>query len=335
MSFPSLVDPILSRRDLSSEQAEALMDWLISGDATDAQIGGALLALRVKGCTTAEIAAFVRAMRSRMSFIGHRYDNLVDTCGTGGGIPTFNISTAAALIAAAAGVKVAKHGNRSMTGQGSADVLEALGIPFKSEPDAAIHQLETTNIVFLFAPSHHPAMRHVAQARRELGLRTVFNQLGPLANPAAATRQLIGVYDRGLMRSMGETLRELGCDRALLVHGREGLDEISPVTVTDFVQVENGRVFDGSFSPAEFGLEPVSPEDLNPGADIAASAELLIEAITDPDSPRARAVRPNAAAAIWLGGVAQSLREGAEIARETVASGAARRKLDSLREVRP
>lgn len=309
------------------------MGWMMSGEATDAQIGGALLALRVKGCTTDELASFVRAMRSRMTFIGHPYEGLVDTCGTGGGLPTFNISTSAAIVAAAAGVKIAKHGNRSMSGQGSADVLEALGVPFSGEPEAALHQLETQGIVFLFAPSHHPAMKHVAKARRDLGVRTVFNQLGPLANPAAAQRQLIGVYDRALMRSMGEALRQLGCDRALIVHGQEGLDEISPVGPTDFVQVESGRVFGGTFGPDEFGLEPVAPEDLKPAGDIHASAALLLEAITDPDSPRARAVRPNAAAAIWLGGGAPSLREGAEIARETVASGAARTKLEALREV--
>ncbi|RYG37636.1 anthranilate phosphoribosyltransferase [bacterium] len=334
MPFASLVDPILSRHDLTPDQAEGLMGWLMSGEATDAQIGGALLALRVKGCTTKELAAFTRAMRARMAFMSHSYDDLVDTCGTGGGLPTFNLSTSAAIVAAAAGVRVAKHGNRSMSGQGSTDVLEVLGIPFGGEAEAALHQLETAGIVFLFAPSHHPAMRHVARARKELGLRTVFNQLGPLANPAGARRQLIGVYDRGLMRSMGEALKELDCDRALLVHGEDGLDEISAVATTRFVQVENGRVFDGSFTPADFGIEPISPEDLKPGADVAASAQLLIEAITDPDSPRSKAVQPNAAAAIWLGGKAANIREAADIARATIASGAARRKLESLREVK-
>ncbi|RYG48653.1 anthranilate phosphoribosyltransferase [bacterium] len=309
------------------------MGWLMSGEATDAQIGGALLALRVKGCTTKELAAFTRAMRSRMSFITHGYDDLVDTCGTGGGLPTFNLSTSAAIVAAAAGVRVAKHGNRSMSGQGSADVLESLGVPFIAEPEAALHQLETSGIVFLFAPSHHPAMRHVAAARKELGLRTVFNQLGPLANPAGARRQLIGVYDRGLMRSMGEALKELDCDRALLVHGEDGLDEISPIAITRFVKVEKGRVSDGTFTPADFGIEPISPEDLKPGLDVHASALLLLEAITDPDSPRSKAVQPNAAAAIWLGGGAPTIREAAELARTTIASGAARRKLEALREV--
>jgi anthranilate phosphoribosyltransferase len=330
MTFPELVDPLIARRDLALPQAEALMEFLMSGEATEGQIGAILLALRCKGCTTKEIAAFVRVLRAKASTFSHSYDDLVDTCGTGGGIPSFNISTAAAIVACAAGARVAKHGNRSMSGLGSADVLEAAGVKLQGDPEQLAHVLETVGLVFLFAPAHHPAMRHVAKVRRELGVRTVFNQLGPLSNPAGARRQLIGVYDAGLMRSMGEALRELGSERALLVHGMDGLDEISPVTDTEYVQVWDGRVSSGRFTLTDFGLEPVRPEDLASGGSLAECARILREAVTDPESPRARAVLPSAAAALWIAGLEPDLKAAAERARSVIASGRAANKLNEL-----
>lgn len=330
MTFPELVDPLIARRDLALPQAEALMEFLMSGEATEGQIGAILLALRCKGCTTKEIAAFVRVLRAKASTFSHNYDDLVDTCGTGGGIPSFNISTAAAIVACAAGARVAKHGNRSMSGLGSADVLEAAGVKLLGDPEQLAHVLETIGLVFLFAPAHHPAMRHVAKVRKELGVRTVFNQLGPLSNPAGARRQLIGVYDAGLMRSMGEALRELGSERALLVHGVDGLDEISPVTDTEYVQVWDGRVSSGKFTLADFGLEPVQPEDLSSGGSLAECARILREAVTDPESPRARAILPSAAAALWIAGLEPDLKAAAERARSVIASGRAADKLNQL-----
>jgi anthranilate phosphoribosyltransferase len=261
----------------------------------------------------------------------HSFETLVDTCGTGGGIPTFNISTASAIVAAAAGAKVAKHGNRAVTSRcGSADVLEALGVPIQGDAEVLLHRLEQDGLVFLFAPAHHPAMRHVGKARKDLGVRTVFNQLGPLANPAGAKRQLIGVYDDGLMRSMGEALNCLGTERALLVHGDDGMDEVSPVTSTQAIRVWEGRVESITLYPKDFGLDPIDPVALLPGDDAQANAEILREAIGDPDSPRAAAILPSCGATLWLAGVANSLPEATELARATIASGAALRKLEDV-----
>jgi anthranilate phosphoribosyltransferase len=331
MDFPTLLAPLAEGKDLAPDQAEALMDYLMGGEATAAQIGGALMALRVKGTTTAELAAFARVLRRHAATLRHEYDDLVDTCGTGGGRPSFNISTAAAVAASAAGVRIAKHGNRAVTSRcGSADVLEALGVRLEADPERLLHLLDTVGLVFLFAPHHHPAMRHVGPARRELGVRTVFNQLGPLANPACASRQLIGVYEPGLMRSMGEALRVLGTRRALIVHGRDGLDEISPVADTEYVKVWDGQVTSGRLSVKDFGLDAVPEDALAPGETAEENAAILREALEDPSSPRSRAILPSAAAAIWLGGQAENLPSATERAREAVASGAAARKLGEL-----
>jgi len=333
MIYADLVAPLLARRDLEPEEARDLMRHLMSGEATEAQIGGTLLALRLKGCTTRELAAFVTVMREKEAAVTHSYDDLVDTCGTGGGRPTFNISTAAAIVAAAAGARIAKHGNRSMSGLGSADVLETLGVKLTNDAERLSHHLKELGIVFLFAPSHHPAMRHVAKARRELGIRTVFNQLGPLSNPAGARRQLIGVYDPALMRSMGEALRELKSERVLLVHGTEGIDEISPVTTTEYVKVWDGKVTTGKLKPEDFGIDPVPDSALQVGVDLEECASILEEALGDADSPRSRAILPNAAAAIWLAGLEDNLPAAAARARETIASGHATAKLRQLIEV--
>lgn len=330
MLYAKLVQPLIERRDLTEEQARSLMSFLISGEATNAQIGGILLGLRIKGCTTGELAAFAHVMRDKALIVSHPFDDLVDTCGTGGGIPSFNLSTAAAVVACAAGVRIAKHGNRSMSGLGSAEVLEALGVRLGIESEQLAHQLETVRMAFLFAPSHHPAMRHVAVARKEMGIRTVFNQLGPLANPAGAKRQLIGVYDRALMRSMGEALNALGAERVLLVRGKEGLDEASPVAETEFVKVWDGLVTTGTLSPQDFGIEPVNPSAILPGVSPAENAEIFREAISDVRSDRCVSIIPSAASAIWIAGLADKLPLAAEMARAVVSSGAAMEKLNQL-----
>lgn len=329
MTYAEIVRPVVERRELDEGQATALMRYLLLGEATDAQIGGALLALRVKGCTTRELAAFAAEMRLHATLLTTPTDGLVDTCGTGGGIPSFNVSTAAAFVAAGAGVRIAKHGNRAVTSRcGSADVLEALGVPITGDPERLAHVLESTGLVFMFAQHHHPAMRHIARARKELGQRTVFNQLGPLLNPAGARRQLVGVYDPALMWCMGETLRHLGCERAYLVHGLDGLDEISPAGRTEVVRLWDDRVTTLFLEPRDFGLEPIDLSALAPADDLAGAARVLREAISDPESPRAKAVLPSAAAAIHLSGIADSLPDGAERARAAIASGAAAAKLD-------
>jgi anthranilate phosphoribosyltransferase len=330
MQFPDLVQPLIERKDLDSARAEDLMRFLMSGEATEAQIGAVIFGLRMKGCTTRELAAFARVMRERAASLSHNYADLVDTCGTGGGIPSFNISTAAAVVACAAGVRIAKHGNRSISGMGSADVLEILGAQLGSDAERLMHMLDAVRLVFLFAPAHHPAMRHVAAARRELGVRTVFNQLGPLSNPAQAQRQLIGVYDGGMMRSMGEALRELGTERALLVHGKDGLDEISPSADTEYVKVWDGKVESGTLSPRSFGLEPVDPSAYAPGQDLAECAEIFREAIGDVDSPRARAILPSASAAIWISGLEETLPAATERAKAAIETGRATAKLQQI-----
>lgn len=334
MTFADVVTPLVERKDLTPAGARELMEFLISGEATDAQIGGALLALRTKGTTVTELAAFASVLRERALALPSVAEGLVDTCGTGGGIPSFNLSTAGAIVAAAAGARVAKHGNRAVTSRcGAADVLEAMGIGLDGDPESLLHRLETLGIVFLFAPAHHPAMRHVGRARKELGIRTVFNQLGPMANPAGAKRQLIGVYDPRMMRTMAEALKELGCERAWLVHGDDGLDEISPCGPSQTVRLWDGVVTVERISPATFGLDPVDPSALVPAEDLAGAASIVEEAVTDADSPRCRALLPNAAATLWLAGVAESPIEGARLAIEAVSSGVARAKLDSLRSM--
>lgn len=308
-----------------------LMRFLMGGEATDAQIGATLMALRIKGCTTQELAAFATVLREHAAMISHSYQDLVDTCGTGGGCPSFNISTAAAIVACAAGAKIAKHGNRAQTSTcGSADVLEVLGVAIQAEPERLLHILETVGIVFLFAQAHHQAMRYVGPARKQLQFRTIFNQLGPLVNPAGATRQLIGVYDPALMRSMGEALNLLGTERALIVHGDDGLDEISPVTTTHYIKVWDGRVSPGQFTPRDFGCNPVDALALQPGSSLEENGAILREAISDPESPRSLAILPSAAAAIWLAGLSDDLKESTAIARETIAAGKASSKLDDL-----
>ncbi len=334
MTFPDLVQPLIERKDLTEQQAGLLMRHLMSGEATDAQIGAVLFGLRMKGCTTHELAAFIRVLREKATILDHEYEDLVDTCGTGGGSESFNISTAAAIIACSAGVRIAKHGNRAVTSKcGSADVLEELGIPIRSEPEWLAHTLETSRIVFLFAQAHHPAMRFVGKARKELGMRTVFNQLGPLLNPARANRQLIGVYDPGLMRSMGEALKVLGSERALIVHGKDGLDEISPVTPTEFVKVWDNKVTSGTLHLSDFGLKPIDPVALTPGNNVQENASILREAVNDIQSLRAQAVLPSAAAAIWISGLEDRLPDAVARAKSAIESGLATAKLNELIQI--
>lgn len=333
MDFAALVSRVVIGRELEPDQARELMRRMIGGELTDGQIGAALAAMAVKGVSGRELAAFAAEVRDNATEVKAGPTNLVDTCGTGGGAPSFNVSTAAALIAAAAGATIAKHGNRGVTSPcGSADVLEALGVRIGAEPERLLHMLETVGIAFMFAPAHHLALRHVGKVRKELGFRTLFNMIGPLANPAGASRQLVGVYDPGVIRPMAEALAQLGTQRAFVVHGNDGLDEISPVTSTEVCEVSDGQVFERRLSPEEFGLAPVDPSALAPAETIEGNADLLVEALSDKDSPRSQAVLPSAAAALFLAGVAPNLIAGASLARSAVSSGAAMSKLKSLAE---
>lgn len=331
MALKEFIETLCAGSDLDSEQAKELMLAMIGGGAPEAQIAGALVALRAKGASAVELAAFARALQESAVTVEHACEDLVDTCGTGGGSPSFNLSTGAALVAAAAGAHIAKHGNRRVTSQcGSADVLEALGVSLMLEPGRASRVLQEVGIVFLFAPAHHPGMKAVGPVRQSLGIRTVFNQLGPLANPARARRQLIGVYERALALPMAQALKLMGGERALVVHGEDGLDEISPTANTFAVELVDGQISERVIEPGAFGQSPVPVEAIRPEATPEANAEILLQALSGADEQRSAALVPNAAAALYLGGQAASLAEGAEMAREAIRSGAARAKLDEL-----
>ena len=329
MTFPQLMDPLLSAQDLTAEQARELMLFLTSGEAADAQIGAVCAALRVKGTTATELAGFASVLREQSLGPKHDFHDLVDTCGTGGGAPSFNISTGAAFVSAACGVRIAKHGNRGVTSAyGSADVLETLGAKIQTDEGVLLRMLRQVGIGFMYAPAHHPGMRHVGKARKDLGFRTVFNQLGPLANPIDAKRQLVGVYDPKIAFSMAEALMKLGTERALVAHGEDGLDEVSPVSPTRIALLWDGELTQGIVTPAGFGIEPVSTVAIQPGKTAEENANLLREAVTDVDCERSRAVLPSASCAIWIAGLAPDRRGATEMAREAIAEGKAREKLE-------
>jgi anthranilate phosphoribosyltransferase len=294
-------------------------------------MAGLLVGLRAKGIDSAEVAGGVRALRKAMVPVrASAPERLVDTAGTGGGaVTTFNISTAAALVVAGAGVPVAKHGNRSFTSMcGSADVLEALGVDVAAPPDRAGRCLREVGIAFLFAPAHHPALRHAASARKELGVRTFFNLLGPLANPAFATHQLVGIYDPARLVRYAEVLRELGLRRAMVVHGHGGLDEVSPTGPTRVAELRDGRVGETEIRPEEFGLRPAPPEALR-GGDAAHNAAILRSILDGEKGPRRDAAVLSGAAALVAAEVTEDRRAAGARAAESIDSGEAARKLEA------
>ena len=323
---------LLDGHDLARGETRDVMGEIMRGEATPAQIGGFLVALRSKGETPDEIAGCAEAMREHVLPVRPRRDDLVDTAGTGGdGAHTFNISTAAALVAAAAGAAVAKHGNRAVSSAcGSADVLEALGFTLEQEPERISRSIDELGFGFLFAPAHHPAMRHAAPVRKELATRTVFNVLGPLTNPAGARAQVVGVYSPELVRTIAQVLARLGAHRAYVVHGGGGIDELSPVGLNLVAEVVNGGVRERELDPeAELGIPRCSIEELRGGTP-AQNAEAIRDVFAGADGGRRNAVLLNAAGAIAAGGHAADLREGLELAREAVDSGAAAQRLELL-----
>jgi anthranilate phosphoribosyltransferase len=322
----------MARQDLSREETEELFGRLMDGELAEAHKAALLVALAMKGETAGEIAGAAAAMRRRVVPILHRRERVVDTCGTGGdGRGTFNVSTAAALVAAAAGVPIAKHGNRSVSSRsGSADVLEALGVAIDVDPETAGRALDEVGIAFLFAPRLHPAMKEVMPVRKALGVRTIFNVLGPLTNPAGARRQVMGVYDRALVEIVGQVLLELGCEHALVVHGSDGLDEITTTGKTLVAEVRPGVLSLYELEPEDLGVPRAAPEDLRGGTP-ADNAESLRQVLGGRDGPLADVTALNAGAALYVGGMVEDLRAGYASARETLASGAAARKLEELR----
>src|SRR6476660_1312709 len=330
------------REALTRAEAREVMSELLAGSCTDAQIAAFLVALHMKGETVEEIVGFAEAIRaaaiplevvrnSTVDVSGTERDALVDTCGTGGDASgTFNISTATAFVVAGAGVRVAKHGNRSVTSKcGSADVMESLGVKIDLPPVRLATCLEEVGIAFLFAPALHSAMKHVQSVRRELRLRTVFNLLGPLTNPAHATAQVVGVYSTELVEKLAEALSMLGLHRALVVHGSDGLDEITVTGLTRIAEVREGTVRTYEVTPEEFGIKRARIEDLA-GGDAAANAAIIREILSGKKSPRRDVVLLNAAAALVAAGEADHLADGVVPATQSIDSGAAAGKLDAL-----
>src|SRR5215216_1112743 len=331
MTAQSALAKLLDRRDLTRDEARELMDQVMHGEVTQAQIGALLVALRLKGETADEIAGFAEAMRAHVVPVRPARPDLVDTAGTGGdGAHTLNISTAAALVAAAAGAAVAKHGNRAVSSaSGSADVLEALGFELELPAERIARSIDELGFGFLFAPSHHPAMRHAAPVRKELATRTVFNVLGPLTNPAGARAQVVGVYAPELVGTIAEVLAQLGARRAFVVHGAGGIDELSPAGPNLVCEVADGRVVERVIDPVELGVARCEPADLVGGTP-EENAQSIRDVLAGTPGPRRDAVLLNAAGAIAAAGQAADLREGLESARRAVDSGGASERLDAL-----
>jgi anthranilate phosphoribosyltransferase len=326
---------VVEGHSLTREQARATMEQILAGEASPSQIAGLAIALRMNGETPEELAGMAEAMRVRMAPIRTRRTGLLDTCGTGGdNSHTFNISTTVAVVTAACGVAVAKHGNRAMSSRtGGADVLEALGVRIDLTPEDAARSLDLIGITFLFAPNYHTALRYASAPRRELGVRTFFNALGPLSNPAGARRQLLGVYDDALVSKIAEVLRQLGSERAWVVHGRDGLDELSVFAPSHVAELHEGKIHEFEVDPASLGLSPADPDRVK-GGDAAFNAG-RIRAILGGETGSGRdIVLLNSAAALVVAGVAGTLEQGLERARRAIDAGDALRKLDDMAALR-
>lgn len=331
MNVKDSLSRLIDRHDLTPGEAGEVMGTIMEGSATQVQVASFLTALRMKGETPAEIAAFAREMRRHAVIVAPVTGRpLVDTCGTGGdGTHTFNISTASALVAAGAGVPVVKHGNRSVSSTcGSADVLTELGVSLAVDPVRQAEIVEQVGIAFLFAPNHHPAMRHVMPVRQELGCRTVFNILGPLANPAGAQAQVLGVYKKDLTPTMAEVLRLLGLSRAMVVHG-SGMDEITTTGETMVAELGGGRIRTYTLGCGAFGIAPASLEDLR-GGDAKENARIIRGILAGEHGACRDITLLNAGAAIYIGGQARDLHEGVALARASIDSGMAKSRLDAL-----
>jgi len=332
MPLVSYLHRVAAGADLPAEEAYQAMGALLEGSAPEAQIAGFLVALRIKGETAAELAGFARALRERMLFVDAGPD-VIDTAGTGGdNTGTFNISTVAALVMAGAGARVAKHGNRSISSaSGSADLLEALGVRIVMTPEEAAQAVREIGIGFLFAPGLHPAMKHAQPVRRALKMRTVFNLLGPLCNPARAQAQLIGAPSPEAAALMAEALHELGTQRSFVVHGHDGLDEITTTGPTQVYEVTRERVAEHLWTPSDFGV-PQSAASSLLGGDSSQNAQITLEILGGVEGPARDIVLANAAGGLVAAGIAPTLAAGVTMAVEAIDSGAARRKLELLRK---
>lgn len=322
---------LINGQHLTRAEAREVMDEIMEGQATPAQIGSLITALRMKGETIDEITGFAETMRNKSNRVTTEKINLLDTCGTGGsGILKFNISTASAVIAAACSVRVAKHGNRAMSGKtGSADVLEALGVNIGLNSDQAAQCLEKIGLCFMFAQLYHPSMKHAAAPRRELGIRNVFNMLGPLTNPAGADRQLMGVFDRSKTEILAHVLHQLNLKRAMVVSSHDGLDEISISAPTQVSELKNGKITTYNITPGDLGLREYSLREVA-GGDAQTNADIIGRVFKGEKGAYREIVLANAGACIYVSGVCSTLPEGVKLAEEAIDSGKADRKLQEL-----
>ena len=331
MNMQQAIQAVLDKKNLSSAEMQEIMRIIMSGDATPAQIGGFLIALRCKGESIDEIAAAAGVMRELATKVDITGDHIIDTCGTGGdGANTFNISTTCAFVVAAAGGKVAKHGNRSVSSQsGSADVLEAAGVNLDLSPEQVVACVNEVGVGFLFAPKHHGAMKHAIGPRKEMGVRTLFNLLGPLSNPASAPNQLIGVFSQSWVEPLAQVLQKLGSEHVLVVNAEDGLDEISIAAPTHIAELKNGNITTYSITPEQFGFSRGKLSDL--AVTDADSSLAMVKAVLDNQPGSARdIVLLNAGAAIYAANLSDSLQTGIEAVRQVIENGAARAKLDAL-----
>lgn len=328
---------VVEGNDLTESEAVAVMTEIMDGEATPAQIAGFITAMRMKGETVDEVTGFARVMREKSVKIPttSRPTALIDTCGTGGDhLGTFNISTAAAFVVAGAGVAVAKHGNRAMSSKcGSADVLEALGVAITLSPENVGRCIDEVGIGFMFAPAHHPSMKHAVVPRKEIGIRTVFNILGPLTNPAGAKRQLIGVSEPHLVELLAGVLQRLGSEHAIVAHGLDGIDELSTVGRTKITELQDGKLTTYEMSPEDVGLKKSDVKDLKQGEDPAESARILEEVLSGEPGAARDIVLLNASAALKVAGAASSFEEGIALAAASIDSGKAAAALDGLRKL--
>ncbi|MGL4849302.1 MAG: anthranilate phosphoribosyltransferase [Clostridium sp.] len=325
------IKKLTKEENLRKEEIEEILGEIIEGKCTKTQIGGFLIGLKMKGETVEEILGVVQALRKRMIKINVENEFLIDTCGTGGdGLNTFNISTAASIVSASAGVKIAKHGNRSVSSMcGSADVLEKLNIRVDLSKEKSEKIIKENGMSFLFAPYYHGAMKSVAEERRELKTRTIFNLIGPLVNPANLSGQLLGIYDKSLMRTACEVLKSLGLKKAMIVHSEDGLDEISISDETNICELKDGEILEYKIKPEDFNIERASLENLK-GNDAEFNAKLILEILEGKKGPKRDVVILNSGASIYIGNKANSLEEGVQIAREMLDSKKALEKYKEL-----
>ena len=331
MDIQTAINNVINHIDLNREDMHSVMQTIMQGNATSAQIGGLLVALRIKGETVDEITAAAEVMRELVTKVDVDKTNLVDTCGTGGDSSnTFNISTTSAFVVAASGARVAKHGNRSVSSKsGSADVLEAAGINIELDEEQVASCIEDVGIGFMFAPMHHSAMKHAIGPRRELGVRTLFNILGPLTNPAAAPNQVIGVFSRKWLNPLAETLKQLGSNHVLVVHSEDGMDEISISTKTFITELKNGEIKNYEISPDNFGIKKHNIAELSV-KNINESLTMMKSVLDNNDNAAKAIVSINAGAAIYAAGISDSIKDGIDKALDVIESGAAKKKLEML-----